>query len=321
MLVPYYPQESWRSTHPMASGRSLGATNYVALSGLGYDSARFDPSDPEMAKRVGMVGYEWGSRPEDVKDGLANTIYLIQASPGMGRPWIAGGGATVIGVDDQSDNPMRDFVHRAPDGRRGTYVLMGDGSVRWVKEGTDPKVFRGMVTRAGGETFNLDEVAPKVKPTRNIETELKGGAAAAAGPGRSATKDEVSEEELKKFQGKWKVKYAKIKVMGKPVPPEALAQAKIEINFVDRRVLVSMSGPMGNVEAPPAEIFRLDPATKQIDIREQGKKDDKPSLGLYEFAGSVLKIRSGDDGKPRPAKVAVPEDSSDDTYLELEKVP
>lgn len=321
LLVPYYPQESWRASHPLADGRSLGATNYVALSGLGFDSARFDPNDPQLAKRVGMVGYDWGSRPDEVKDGLANTIYLIQSPPGMGRPWIAGGGATVIGVDDQTDDPMRDFVHRAPDGRRGTYVLMADGSVRWVKEGTDPKIFRGMVTRAGGETFNLDEAAPKIQPTRAPqETELKQGNATGTGPAPSATKDLVDEEELKKFQGKWKIKYAKMKFMGQTITSEQLAQVKPEINFVDRRVLQSMTLPTGLVEVPPSEIFKLDPKTKTIDVRDPSKKDDKPSLGVYEFSGGVLKIRSSKDGKPRPAKVAVPEENSEDVYVELEKV-
>ena len=81
-LVPYYPQDSWRATHPLAEGKSLGGTNYVGLAGLGLDAARYDPTDPELARRVGMTGYDWGSKPADVKDGMANTIYLIQTAPG-----------------------------------------------------------------------------------------------------------------------------------------------------------------------------------------------------------------------------------------------
>src|SRR5207247_2054099 len=38
LLVPYYPPSSWRAYHPLATGEqgpvTLGATNFVALSGL-----------------------------------------------------------------------------------------------------------------------------------------------------------------------------------------------------------------------------------------------------------------------------------------------
>ena len=93
LLVPYYPASSWRSTSPFAQGRSLGATNYVGIAGIGVNAARYNPANKEQAKLMGMTGYDWSSKPEDVTDGLSNTIYLMQAKPGLGRPWIAGGGA------------------------------------------------------------------------------------------------------------------------------------------------------------------------------------------------------------------------------------
>ena len=61
-----------------------------------------------------------------------------------------------------SSPAQQPFIVKGPDGKRGTYVLMGDGSVRWLKEGTDPKLFKAMVTRAGGETMeDFDKAAPK----------------------------------------------------------------------------------------------------------------------------------------------------------------
>jgi hypothetical protein len=168
-LVPYYPQTSWRATSPHTPETTLGGTNFVAPAGLGLDAARYNPADAEQAKKVGITGYGWGSKPEEIKDGLSNTAYLLQAAPGSGRPWIAGGGATVVGIDDRGD-PMRDFTHRRPDGQRGTYIVMADGSVRWVKEGTDPRIFRALITRSGGETIeSLDGAAPKVQPQRQFE--------------------------------------------------------------------------------------------------------------------------------------------------------
>jgi hypothetical protein len=187
-LVPYYPQDSWRATNPLAQGHDLGATNYIAPAGLGLDAARYDPNNPEAAKKVGITGYNWSSRPEDVKDGLSNTIYLIQAPPGQGRPWIAGGGSTVVGIDDQIPEPMQPFVYPAPGGQRGTHVLMADGSVRFLKEGTNPAIFKGMITRAGGESLtDLDKLAPKLKPTQSPrQNELKGGTIPAIVPSEKA---------------------------------------------------------------------------------------------------------------------------------------
>jgi hypothetical protein len=174
-LVPTYDQSFWRARHELAPEATLGATNYVGIAGLGRDAARYDPNDPDAKKKVGMVGYDWLSKPEDVTDGLSNTIYMIQVPPGLQRPWIAGGGATVVGIDDSGGDPFQEFVSRMPDGKRGTHVLMGDGSVRWVKEGIDPKTFRAMTTRAGGESLDaLDTLAPVLKAKRTGDTpELK----------------------------------------------------------------------------------------------------------------------------------------------------
>jgi prepilin-type processing-associated H-X9-DG protein len=167
-LIPTYPPTTWRATHPLvADGRPVGATNYVGLAGVGLDAARFDSADPEQAKKAGITGYDWGSTEADIKDGLSNTAYLIQAPPGMARPWIAGGGATLVGVDD-TDDALKPFLYPGAGGQRGATVLMADGSVRFVKEGTAPAVFKAIVTRAGGESLtDLDNVAPKVKQGRD----------------------------------------------------------------------------------------------------------------------------------------------------------
>jgi Protein of unknown function (DUF1559) len=173
-LVPHYPQSSWRATHPLGEDRSYGGTNYVAMSGLGLDSARYDPSNPAHAKKVGMTGYDWGSKFPEVTDGLSNTIYMIQVPPTHSRPWIAGGGATVQGADENLPNPVEDFVD--PLGaKRGTHILMGDGSVRFVPATIDPAVFKALVTRAGGEKIDdLNKHAPLVGGPKTTETEIKG---------------------------------------------------------------------------------------------------------------------------------------------------
>jgi hypothetical protein len=175
-LVPSYPQSSWRATSPaVLDGRTLGGTNYVAIAGIGYDAPRYDPSDPLYAKKVGLVGYDWGSKVEEVTDGLSNTIFLMQTPPGISQPWIAGGGATLRGLNEK--DPMHGFRHTygTPDGQEGTYALMGDGAVRFISGKISPAVLLAMSTRAGGENIAdvIDKEAPRVDQIKKLEIELK----------------------------------------------------------------------------------------------------------------------------------------------------
>jgi hypothetical protein len=167
LLVWYSPPSSWRATSPRSDGRVFGGTSFVAVAGVGPDAARYNPKkQPDQLRMIGITGYDWGSKPDEITDGLDKTIYLIQVPPGLSRPWIAGGGATVVGLNP--DNPMADFVHVRPDGKAGTHAIMADGTVRWIPAEIDPKMLLAMATRAGGEPLpaDLDEVAPKVDPPK-----------------------------------------------------------------------------------------------------------------------------------------------------------
>ena len=170
LLVPAYPQSAWRAGSPFVpDGRVMGATNYVAIAGVGDDAARYNPGNPAEAKKVGLVGYDWGSKVEEVTDGLSNTIYMMQTPPGLSQPWIAGGGATVRGLNER--DPMLGFRHNfTPDGQPGTYALMGDGSTRFIRGNISPEVLKAMATRAGGENLaDLDKEAPRVDQPKKVE--------------------------------------------------------------------------------------------------------------------------------------------------------
>ena len=185
LLAPHLPPSSWRAASPYADGRSLGATNFVGIAGVGRDAARDTAADPQQARRMGVVGYDWGSRLEEITDGPANTIYLMTVPPTYPRPWVAGGGATVAGVDDSLPNPITDFAFPAPGRKTGAYALMADGSVRWIAADVDPKVFLGMATCAGGESLgDLDKAAPKDEPKPAAELKTDAPAAAPKEKGR-----------------------------------------------------------------------------------------------------------------------------------------
>ena len=171
-LVPYYDQSAWRATSPFAPGRVLGGTNFVAIAGVGRDAARFNPKNPAHQKFVGISGYDFGSTVEEVTDGPANTIYLMQVPPELTRPWAAGGGATALGIN--AEDPMADFKSQRPDGKWGTYAIMGDGAIRWISADIKPADLLALATRAGGEKLSgsLDAIAPRM-PDTGKAVELK----------------------------------------------------------------------------------------------------------------------------------------------------
>lgn len=329
-LVPYYPQTSWRASHPLAEGKVLGGTNFVGISGLGLDSARYSPTNPEYAKKVGITGYDWGSTPAEITDGMANTIYMIQAPPGIRRPWIAGGGATVVGVDDAIANPVQDFVHSTPDKKRGTYLLMADGSVRWMSESIDPKIFKGMATRAGGETLgDLDKLMPKVDPPKGTKVEIRGSGLTPV-PGSAsapAEADTVDAEELKKLQGNWTVKA--LTAAGITAQSEGLEKAGLVLKIDGDLVRIEATSNDSRFQSifpkQSGRIIALNPKKNPRDMKVEsleGPEKGTKKISIYEFVGELkLKIRETQDGKSAPKNMRIPEAGSKDTYLELTKDP
>ena len=157
-LNPEFPRESWRARVPSLKGRDLGATHFVGLTGIGMESGEF-PDTPEYAKKLGLFGWNRQTKFADVSDGLSNTIFMIQAPPSVSRPWLRGGGATAQGVP--TSGSLQPFVADLK-GRRGAYVLMGDGSVRFLKEGMADPIFQALVTYKGGDQIpDIDAIAPR----------------------------------------------------------------------------------------------------------------------------------------------------------------
>src|SRR5262249_22508840 len=76
---------------------------------------------------------------------------------------IAGGGATIRGVPEKDS--IKPFVSANFNGKRGTVVIMADGSARFLSENTSDEVFQALSTIRGGEPkVRLEKVAPLLRP-------------------------------------------------------------------------------------------------------------------------------------------------------------
>jgi len=101
--------------------------------------------------------------------GLANTVLLIRVpydGPAGLTPWMAGGGSTVRSVPDKDS--LAPFLSTDSKGEQGTFVLMADGSVRFLKKGISDEVFKAICTvdsptPAG---WKFDEDYPALKPPK-----------------------------------------------------------------------------------------------------------------------------------------------------------
>jgi hypothetical protein len=168
-LIPQFinPQTvptSWWVHYP-SLGEPVAATHYVGIAGIGLDAAEYSASDPNVANKLGIFGYDRSTKMSDIKDGASNTILMAEVPPIYKRPWLAGGGATVMGVSEK--NSFQPFISAEHGGKRGTYVIMADGSVRFIAEGIADDVFRAMCTINGGAndaSFVVNRDAVKVEP-------------------------------------------------------------------------------------------------------------------------------------------------------------
>jgi hypothetical protein len=162
-LDPDYPRSSHYVAYPGLK-MEVAATHYVALAGLGEDVA--SESEDDAGDRAGAFNYNRATPFGKFKRGAGHTAVLMKVAPKFGSPWMAGGGSTVRSVPETGK--LDDFLDSG-DGK-GTYVLMGDGSVRYVSKTINPEVFRAMCTLKRDVDFK-EEDWKKVDP----KAEMKGG--------------------------------------------------------------------------------------------------------------------------------------------------
>jgi hypothetical protein len=137
--------------HRPRAARGVQPAGYVGIAGVGPDA----PALPTGHPRAGIFGYDRRTRVEDVTDGTAHTLMLVDTAAPAG-PWTAGGPATVRAVDPAKRpyiGPGRPFggAHRGV-----AAAAMADGSVRFLSQSIDPRVFEALATAAGHEALPAD---------------------------------------------------------------------------------------------------------------------------------------------------------------------
>lgn len=74
-----------------------------------------------------------------------------------------GGGSTIRGIPEKDS--VKPFVSTQFNGKKGTYVLMLGGSVRFVSDKISDEVLKRLAAiKGGGPPVNLDQEAPLVNP-------------------------------------------------------------------------------------------------------------------------------------------------------------
>ncbi len=125
---------------------SASLTNYVGISGVGADAAEFGLGYPG----VGFFGCERQLKIEDIKDGLASTIAVMETNSNPG-PWTAGGFPTVRPLDPATV-PYLGVGRPFGSGHRGcTQAVFADGSVHALTKSISPEMLEALATIAGGE--------------------------------------------------------------------------------------------------------------------------------------------------------------------------
>jgi len=134
-----------------AASDSPSYTHYVGVAGVGEDAAGW----PLEHVCVGVYGYDRAVRSQDIEDGQASTLALIETAKDNG-PWTAGGSATVRSlIPDVPPYLGRDGQLGAL--HRGVNAAFLDGTVRNLSITTDPCVLEALATISGGERIESDD--------------------------------------------------------------------------------------------------------------------------------------------------------------------
>jgi hypothetical protein len=171
------PEGAWWVRMPSLPGQPVARTQFVGVAGVGLDAAEYSASDPAVAKKLGIFGYERQTKLDDIKDGRKSTIAVLQVPLDYKRPWIAGGGATVQAVpESKSIEPFVCTQYDVKgDGNKvwGTFAIMADGAVRFIPATISDDAFKALCTINGGDKVDVDKETFLVPPPGKVELKAK----------------------------------------------------------------------------------------------------------------------------------------------------
>ncbi len=244
----------------------FGPTHYVGVAGVGLDAASYKNNDPKR----GVFGYDRVTKPDDIKDGPANTIAVLMIPPEGAGPWILGGGSSVRGVPADKKEGVRPFVCAEYKGRKGTFAIMADFTVRFIPADIPADVFQALCTIDGKETIEkLDKIAPVV--------EAEAPPSVAVAPGANNAANPAANEDLAKMQGTWQV--VSVETAGKAEHPKQHPATVVK----DNKILMSLNGA-----TPVYEISSLDPSKKPKVLVLTG--DKTKVMAIYEISDNEFKL-------------------------------
>ena len=168
------PWHSWRVLiHPFLEEQSLAEKYRFDEPWNGPNNSKLVDQRPEVfacrgfdgvvnvpkhrTSYVAVVGHEtvWpgatSTHLSDISDGTSNTVLVIEVRD-AGIPWLA---PEDLSMEEASVPPTGDTGRRSSSVHTGGgHVLMGDGTVRFVNTNIAPDIWKGLLTRAGGEEIN-----------------------------------------------------------------------------------------------------------------------------------------------------------------------
>ncbi|HVC99190.1 MAG TPA: DUF1559 domain-containing protein [Pirellulales bacterium] len=144
--------------------------NYVALGATTIDKLWLEPD--------GAIYWQSNTRPRDLRDGSSHTFFLAETREPDASVWIDGGTAAISAlIYDPNSSTFSDLVISLnytpyyPSGGQGidclwgpssmhpggAMHLLGDGSVRFIKNEIAVNVYTALTTRAGKEALDVSD--------------------------------------------------------------------------------------------------------------------------------------------------------------------
>jgi RNA polymerase sigma factor (sigma-70 family) len=156
-LLPYLEQKALYRTLQPAAAWDDPANRFLAATAVGnyYPAVKVKAGDSAktfyqvFVGKGTVFGRKEGTRLQDIKGGLSNTILVVEA--GTMVPW-----AQPADLPYEAGKPLPRLDGMFPE---GFHVLLADGSVRSIKKKFNEKVMRLAITGGDGQKVNWDDLS------------------------------------------------------------------------------------------------------------------------------------------------------------------